>query len=187
MPPPALRAAIPADIPVLEALIARSAMGLGTGFYTPAQTAALAREVFGVDSQLVADGTYFVLEADGAALACGGWSRRSTTFGGDKMKSVPDRLLDPATEAAKIRAFFVDPAMARRGCGSVLMRHCSAAAAAAGFTQLELVATMPGVPLYLAHGFAVVERFELALADNAVLAPMAVMRRQIMANNECTK
>ena len=179
MPSPALRAAIAADIPALEALITRSATGLGTGFYTPAQTAALAREVFGVDSQLVVDGTYFVMEEHGAAIACGGWSRRSTTFGGDKMKSVPDRLLDPATEAAKIRAFFVDPAMARRGYGSALMQHCTAAAAAAGFTQLELVATMPGVPLYLAHGFAVVERFELALAQGAVAAPMALMRRAI--------
>jgi len=179
MPSPALRAALAADIPALEALIARSAAGLGAGFYTPAQTAALAREVFGVDSQLVTDGTYFVIDADGAAVACGGWSRRSTRFGGDKMKAEPDRLLDPATEAAKIRAFFVDPAVARRGYASALMRHCTAAAKAAGFTQLELVATMPGVPLYLAHGFAVVERFDLALAHGAVTAPMALMRRAV--------
>ena len=176
---PLLRAALPADIPALEALIVRSAAGLGPGFYTPAQMAALAREVFGVDSQLVADGTYFVMEAGGAAIACGGWSRRSTTFGGDKMKSAPDRLLDPASEAAKIRAFFVDPAMARRGYGSVLMRHCTQAAAAAGFSQLELVATMPGVPLYLAHGFAVVDHFELALTGGEVMAPMSLMRRRI--------
>jgi GNAT superfamily N-acetyltransferase len=177
MPLPALRTAIAADIAALEALIARSAAGLGGGFYTPAQTAALSQEVFGVDSQLVADSTYFVMEADGAAIACGGWSRRSTTYGGDKMKCAPDRLLDPATEAARIRAFFIDPAMARRGCGSTLLRHCAAAAAAAGFTRLELVATMPGVPLYLAHGFAVVERFELVLAQGTVAAPMALMRR----------
>ena len=176
---PAPRAATLADIPALEALIARSALGLGAGFYTPGQTAALVREVFGVDSQLVVDGTYFLLEDAGHPVACGGWSRRSTKFGGDKMKAVPDRLLDPATEAAKIRAFFVDPAIARRGCGSALMRHCTAAAQAAGFTRLELVATMPGVPLYVAHGFAVVERFDLALAGGTVAAPMALMQRAV--------
>lgn len=176
---PVLRAALLADIPALDDLIARSAAGLGTGFYTPEQTAALSREVFGVDSQLVVDGTYFVMEQDGTAIACGGWSRRSTKFGGDKMKSVPDRLLDPATEPAKIRAFFVDPAMARRGHGSALMAHCAARAQAAGFRLLELVATMPGVPLYLAHGFTVVERFDLMLDNGAVRAPMALMQRPL--------
>ncbi len=174
-----IRPATPADIPDLEALIVRSATDLGTGFYTAAQTAALSREVFGVDTALVADGTYFVIEADGATAACGGWSRRSTRFGADKMKTAPDRLLDPATEPAKIRAFFVDPAMARRGYGSALMQHCAAAAAAAGFHQLELVATMPGVPLYLAHGFTEVERFDLTLDDGAVAAPMALMQRAL--------
>jgi GNAT superfamily N-acetyltransferase len=176
---PLPRAAVLADIPALEHLIARSAAGLGAGFYTSEQTAALSREVFGVDSQLVVDGTYFVMEQDGALVACGGWSRRSTKFGGDKMKAVPDRLLDPATEPAKIRAFFVDPAMARRGLGSALMAHCAAQARAAGFGQLELVATMPGVPLYHAHGFSVVERFDLVLGNGAVRAPMALMQRAL--------
>ena len=178
-PAVSIRPATAADIPALEALIIRSAAQLGTGFYSPDQSAALSREVFGVDSQLVTDGTYFVMEVDGATAACGGWSRRSTKFGADKMKTAPDRLLDPATEPAKIRAFFVDPAMARRGCGSALMRHCATAAAAAGFRQLELVATMPGVPLYLAHGFTVVERFDLTLQDGAVAAPMALMQRAL--------
>lgn len=175
--PPSIRRATPADIPALEALIARSAAALSAGFYTAEQTAALAREVFGVDTQLVADGTYFVVDHDGAAIACGGWSRRSTKFGADKMKTAPDRLLDPATEPARIRAFFVDPAAARRGHGSALMRHCALAAAAAGFTRLELVATMPGVPLYLARGFHVVERFDLPLSG--LVAPMALMQRDL--------
>jgi GNAT superfamily N-acetyltransferase len=174
-----IRPAQPHDIPALESLIARSAAGLGAGFYTPEQTAALSREVFGVDSQLVVDSTYFVLAQDGVDVACGGWSRRSTKFGADKMKTAPDRLLDPATEPAKIRAFFVDPAAARRGYGSALMTHCAQAAAAAGFRQLELVATMPGVPLYLAHGFAVVDTFDLALADGTIAAPMALMQRAL--------
>lgn len=174
-----IRVATLADIPALNVLIAESADKLGDGFYTPAQTAALSRDVFSVDSQLVEDGTYFVIDDAGVPVACGGWSRRSTKFGGDKMKTAPDRLLDPATEPAKIRAFFVAPAMARRGCGSALMRHCTEAAAAAGFRQMELVATIPGVPLYLAHGFAVSERFDLMLAGGTVAAPMALMTRAI--------
>ena len=179
MPPFAIRPARSADISALNALIARSAAGLSAGFYSPQQVAALARDVFGVDSQLVADGSYFVLEQDSVIAACGGWSRRSTRFGGDNMKTVPDRLLDTACEPARIRAFFVDPASARRGYGSALLAHCAAAAAAAGFTQLELVATMPGVPLYQAHGFKEVERFDLRLENGAVAAPMALMRRAI--------
>jgi GNAT superfamily N-acetyltransferase len=132
--------------------------------------------VFGVDTQLVADGTYYVVEADAAIVACGGWGRRSTSFGGDQAKSGPERLLDPATEAARIRAFFVDPAWARRGLGSMLMAHCGAQAVAAGFRRLELVATMPGEPLYRALGFEVAERFDLVL-EQGVRVPVARMRR----------
>jgi GNAT superfamily N-acetyltransferase len=179
MPPFAIRLASPADIPVLNALIARSAAGLSAGFYSQEQTAALMRDVFGVDSQLVADGTYFAVEQDGALVACGGWSRRSTRFGGDRMqRTAPDRLLDRQSEPAKIRAFFVDPPAARRGVGSALLQHCIDAAAAAGFTQLELVATMPGVPLYLARGFVLAERFDLSL-PGGVTAPMALMQRAV--------
>jgi GNAT superfamily N-acetyltransferase len=171
-----LRPALAADVPAMRALIERSAMALSVGFYTQEQTLAVTREVFGVDSQLLADGTYYAIESDGAIVACGGWGRRSTSFGGDQAKSTPERLLDPATEAAKIRAFFVDPAMARRGLGSMLMTHCAAQAAAAGFSMLELVATMPGVPLYLALGFTEVERFDLELGGG-VRVPVTRMRR----------
>jgi GNAT superfamily N-acetyltransferase len=171
-----LRPAQSADLPVLTALIERSARALSVGFYTHAQTAAVTREVFGVDSQLVADGTYFAIEHEGAIVACGGWGRRSTGFGGDQAKAAPERLLDPATEAAKIRAFFVDPAWARRGLGSMLMTHCAAQAVAAGFSTLELVATMPGVPLYQALGFVEAERFDLQLS-HGVRVPVARMRR----------
>jgi GNAT superfamily N-acetyltransferase len=159
-----LRPALEVDVPVLRALIERSAAALSVGFYTQQQTDSVTREVFGVDSQLVADGTYYVIETDGAIVACGGWGKRSTSFGGDQAKSAPERLLDPATEAAKIRAFFVDPEWARRGLGSMLMTHCAAQAAAAGFGMLELVSTMPGEPLYRALGFTEVERFDLMLA-----------------------
>jgi GNAT superfamily N-acetyltransferase len=174
-----LRAATRADIPVLQALIERSGIGLATGFYTLDQAQAITHEVFGVDTQLVEDGTYFVIEDEARIVACGGWSRRSTPFGGDRHKAAPDRLLDPAIDAAKIRAFFVDPDMARQGLGSMLMRHCTDRALAAGFTSLELTATMPGVPLYLAHGFAPVHAVNLALGGGQVAVPLTLMRKAI--------
>jgi GNAT superfamily N-acetyltransferase len=176
-----LRVATKADIPLLQALIERSDIGLSHGFYTPEQAQAITREVFGVDTQLIEDGSYFVIEdADDARIvACGGWSKRSTPFGGDRHKAAPDRLLDPAVEAARIRAFFVDPGMARRGLGSMLMQHCSAQALAAGFASLELTATMPGVPLYIAHGFAPVHGVDLSLAGGQVAVPLTLMRKSI--------
>lgn len=174
-----IRPATLADIPALQALIERSGIGLSNGFYTPEQAHAITREVFGVDTQLVRDGTYFAVEDDGRIVACGGWSRHSTAYGGDRHKAAPDRLLDPATEAARIRAFFVDPGMARRGLGSMLMRHCTEGALTAGFTSLELTATMPGVPLYAAHGFAPVHDVHLSLADGRVTVPLTLMRKTI--------
>lgn len=173
-----IRAAHSSEKDAMNALIHASGIGLADGFYTPAQAAAITREVFGVDSALVEDGTYFVIEEGGRLLACGGWSRRATDFGGDHAKSGNDRLLDPATEPARIRAFFVDPAMARRGLGTMLLEHCSAAAQAAGFTALELVSTMPGEPLYLRHGFAPLERIELTLSGDVKVA-LTRMRKQI--------
>ncbi|HYL20365.1 MAG TPA: GNAT family N-acetyltransferase [Gemmatimonadales bacterium] len=170
-----VRLAQPNDVADLQALIARSARGLSVGYYTPAQTEAAVRYVFGVDSQLIADRTYFVIENEGRVVACGGWSRRRTLFGGDQAKAGPDPLLDPATEPARIRAFFVDPQMARRGLGRLLMSECISAARAAGFGALELVSTLPGEPLYLATGFSVIERFDLALPGD-VLVPVTKMR-----------
>jgi GNAT superfamily N-acetyltransferase len=171
---PTLRLATEADIPALEALIARSGIGLSKGFYTDEQAAAVTRHVFGVDSQLVRDGTYFVVERDGRPVACGGWSRRATLFGADRMKQADDPLLDPATEPARIRAFFVDPGMARQGLGTLLIRHCEAQAARAGFTALEMAATMPGVPLYRAAGYETVETFSIDL-PGPVSVPLARM------------
>lgn len=174
-----LRAASAADIPVLQSLIARSGVALSAGFYTPEQAQAVTREVFGVDSQLIRDGTYFAIEDATRIVACGGWSKRSTPYGGDQHKAAPDRLLDPTTESAKIRAFFVDPEMARRGLGSMLMRHCTAQALAAGFTSLELTATLPGVPLYTAHGFVAVHTLSLSLEGGQVALPLVLMRKRI--------
>ncbi|MCE3606380.1 GNAT family N-acetyltransferase [Massilia sp. P8910] len=164
-----IRPARMSEKPLLEALIARSGIGLADGFYTPQEAAAVTRNVFGVDSALVQDGTYFAIEDGGTVVACGGWSRRATDFGGDGAKHGNDRLLDPATEPARIRAFFVEPAMARRGLGSMLLRHCVEAAAQAGFRSLELVSTMPGEPLYRAHGFVAIEPIALPLPGGVVI------------------
>jgi GNAT superfamily N-acetyltransferase len=173
-----LRLARPDDVPALEALITRSARGLSVPYYTARQTEAAVRHVFGVDTRLVADRTYFVLEENGRLLACGGWSRRRTLYGSDRAKSGPDPILDPETEPARLRAFFVDPGAARRGLGRRLVDECLRAARAAGFRAIELVATLPGEPLYLACGFAAVERFDLELPDGVRL-PVARMRLEI--------
>lgn len=148
------RVAAPGDTPALRDLIARSIRSLGAADYSSAQIEAALLGAFGVDSALVADGTYFIAQtAHGAIVACGGWSRRRTLFGGDTHAERDESLLDPGRDSAKIRAFFVDPAHARRGLGRALLERCEAAAAAAGFRQLELMATLPGVRLYAACGY----------------------------------
>jgi N-acetylglutamate synthase-like GNAT family acetyltransferase len=169
-----LRPAQRADIPALQNLIARSARELSRGYYTPEQTEALLQYVFGVDTQLIEDQTYFLIEHEHEIVACGGWSKRATLFGGDQAKTGEDLLLDPAGQAARIRAFFVDPRMARRGLGGQLMAASIDAAKAAGFKALELASTLPGEHLYLACGFAVTERFELTLPGD-VRVPLTRM------------
>ena len=173
-----VRPATRADVPQVESLIARSARALSDGYYTSAQVESLLRFVFGTDTQLIDDGTYFVAERDGQLVGAGGWSRRRTLFGGDQMKRREDPLLDPRSEPARIRAFFVDPAVARQGVGRRLFDECRAAAAAAGFRALTLVATLPGEPLYQALGFTVTERFQLRLPDQEEV-PVARMGREV--------
>lgn len=174
----ALRIASQSDIPALTELIETSGRVLSAGFYSPEQADAIVRYVFGVDSQLIEDGTYFVIVHDGQIVACGGWSKRSTLFGGDQTKKGLDPLLDPANDPARIRAFFVHPSMARQGLGRQLMAACITAAKECGFCSLELVATLPGEPLYRASGFSVVERFELHLPES-IRVPVARMRLAI--------
>lgn len=176
--PITLRLATPDDLPALHALIPASVRGLSQGWYTPEQIESAIRHVFGPDTQLIADGTYFAAMADGTVVGCGGWSRRRTLYGGDQMKDAEDPLLDPATEAAKIRAFFVHPDWARRGIASRIMEACRAAAAEAGFQRLELMATLPGEPLYRAFGFQARERVETTLPDG-VRVPFVRMDRPI--------
>lgn len=152
MPPPP-RVARPDDIPALEAMIALSARALSRGHYDAEQIDAVTEHVFGVDSELVADGTYYVIEEGGVPIGCGGWSRRRTLFGSDRFAARDDALLDPARDAARIRAFFVHPDHARRGVGQALLAASEAAAKAAGFGALELMATLPGIAFYLRAGF----------------------------------
>ena len=173
-----IRPAFMSEKDAMNALIRRSGLGLADGFYTAEQAEAITREVYGVDSALVNDGTYYVIEDDGVLAACGGWSKRATEFGGDHAKSGIDRPLDPETESARIRAFFVDPSMARRGLGTMLLDHCTACAREAGFRSLELVSTMPGEPLYLRHGFIPYERIELPLSGGVRVA-LTRMRKVI--------
>ncbi len=156
MPSP-VRLATREDIPALNALIASSARVLSRGYYSDEQIDALVQYVFGVDSQLVTDRSYYVIERNERFAACGGWSARRSIFGGDQAKSGDDSALDPGTESARIRAFFVHPEFARQGLGRALLSHCEGEARAAGFLTAELMSTLPGVPLYRALGYEDVE------------------------------
>lgn len=167
-----------AQVPALEALIAASVRGLSIGFYTPEQIESALIHVFGVDSQLIADSTYFVAELDGQIVGCGGWSKRKTLFGGDQAKEAEDNLLDPNTDAARIRAFFIHPDFARRGIGKLLIEACEAAAKEAGFRRLEMGATLPGEPMYRAVGYEVIERFDLPF-PNGVVLPLVRMGKPL--------
>lgn len=178
-----LRAATPADVPAIRRLIAHSVRGLSVGFYSEQQVESGLRYVFGVDSQLIADETYYLIEGVGEEIAAaGGWSRRATLYGGDQHKtSSRDPLLDPSTDAARIRAFFVDPRYARRGLARRLFEACHDAARRVGFRTFELGATLPGVPLYEALGFTARERADAVMPDGVVL-PIVRMSRPISAS-----
>ncbi len=187
-----LRLAVPEDVPALRELINKSVRGLQTLDYTPAQIEGALQTVFGVDSQLIADGTYIVAEAarnaiarDEAApqqfeliiVACGGWSKRKTLFGSDHWTGREDALLDPLRYAAKIRAFFVHPDWARRGVGSMILQACEDAARSAGFTRFEMGATLTGAKLFGARDYVAVKRISIPLA-NGELLPVIHMEKQ---------
>ena len=173
-----VRAARMADLARLRALIEQSVRGLSLDFYDATQIESALRFVFGPDTQLIADRSYYVVEHGTTLAAAGGWSRRLTLYGGDQMKAVDDRLLDSGTEPARIRAFFVHPSYARRGLGRLIFERCAQDAFAAGFRVMELVATLPGEPLYRALGFVEVERTTTCLPDGVSL-PLVRMRRTL--------
>lgn len=169
-----LRKAVIADIPQLRALIDRSARGLSQEDYRPEQIEGALRGAFGVDSQLLHDETYFIVEDAGTCVGCGGWSYRSTLFGGDARAGRDAAALDPKTQPAKIRAFFVDPQHARRGIGSMLLEHCEREARMHGFNAVELMATLPGVKLYSVRGYLAMPmvHFDVGEGESIEFVPM---------------
>ena len=148
-----IRTATLAQCAAIGDVIARSARALGRSDYTQAQIEGALRGAFGLDTQLINDKTYYVVLTNDQIVGCGGWSYRATVFGSDQQLGRDARRLDPDTDAARIRAFFVDPQHARRGIGRMLLRHCEQQAAAMGFKRFELMATLPGERLYREHGY----------------------------------
>jgi len=171
-----IRPSVSADIPVLRDLIDASVRRLQSGDYSPAQIDSALRTVFGVDTQLVNDGTYLLVEAVPAGsqrkpviVACGGWSKRKTLYGGDRWRDRQDDMLDPETDAAKIRAFFIHPDWARQGIGTLLLDACESAARAAGFTRFEMGATLTGAKLFEKRGYVAVKRLQIPLEGEITL------------------
>lgn len=172
-----LRLACEADVSALQALIPLSVRALQAPYYSQAQMEAALGPVFGVDRQLIRDGTYFVAEQDGLIVGCGGWSRRRSLYGGDSDREREDALLDPQRDAARVRAFFVHPDWARRGIGRSVMVACEKAILASGFRTVDIVATLAGEPLYAAFGYAVVERYTIPTRDGLSLAVVRMHKR----------
>jgi GNAT superfamily N-acetyltransferase len=174
-----IRKAVAEDVPALRDLIDASVRGLQSADYSPSQIESALATVYGVDSQLIADGTYFVVQsAQGEIVACGGWSKRKTLYGGDRWAGREDSLLDPQKDAAKIRAFFVHPGWVRRGIGTMLLDACEQAALAAGFRRFEMGATLSGVPLYAARGYVSLENLAVPLANGESL-PIVRMEKRL--------
>lgn len=164
-----IRLALVQDIPALRELIDESVRALSNGYYTELQIDSALKNVFGVDTQLILDKTYFAAEVEGQVVGCGGWSKRKTLFGGDQIKTENDDLIAPGDSAARLRAFYVHPKWSRRGIGKLITQACETAALASGFTRLELIATLPGEPLYSANGYEILRPYEIPLPDGLFL------------------
>jgi len=174
--PVTIRQATSEDIPVLEILIRDSVKTLQAAYYTTEQMEGALGTVFGVDTQLIRDGTYFVAEVDTAIVGCGGWSRRKTLFGSDHVAQKDDSRLDPSRDPARIRAFFVRPGWERQGIGSRILAVCESAAVSQGFSHFELVATLPGEPMYQARGFSATDRFDAPLPNGLGLPVVRMVK-----------
>jgi GNAT superfamily N-acetyltransferase len=190
-----IRQAVSADVPALRTLIDASVRGLQTRDYTASQIEAALATVYGVDTQLIADGTYFIAEEESSEAAgdspaqppsaarlivgCGGWSKRKTLYGGDQWTGREGALLDPQHDAAKIRAFFIHPSWTRRGIGTMILEACENAAVAAGFARFEMGATLTGVLLYQARGYVALENFEVPLANGESLPIVRMEKRAV--------
>ena len=189
-----IRQAVSSDIPVLRTLIDASVRGLQTRDYTPSQIESALATVYGVDTQLIAGGTYFVAEVESSVVTparpantgllivgCGGWSKRKTLYGGDQWIGREAALLDPQHDAAKIRAFFIPPSWTRRGIGTMILEACEDAAVAAGFTRFEMGATLTGVLLYQVRGYVALENLEVPLGNGESL-PIVRMEKRVASS-----
>ncbi len=165
------------DIPAIEPLM-NAAIGDLLRDFLPAPAVAASFDIMGLDTQLIDDGTYFLIEYDGTLVGCGGWSRRATLFGGNHSAGRDAALLDPRTEPARVRAMYTSPRFVRRGIGRMVLSLCEQAAAAEGFTRVELAATMAGEPLYRACGYQEIERFE-APTRSGIAVPLVRMGKRI--------
>jgi GNAT superfamily N-acetyltransferase len=174
-----LRKATLADRPAISGLIEASARALSREDYSDAQIEAAISSIFGVDSELIRDGTYFVAEADSLPVGCGGWSRRKTLFGGDQFAARESAELDPAHDAARIRAFFVHPDWARRGVARAILERCEAEARIQGFRSFELMATLPGLKFYRAQGYTGDERVTYELGNGTTI-DFVPMRKELL-------
>ncbi len=177
-----IRRATLEDRAALERLIAGSARGLSRGDYSGEQIEAAIASVFGVDTDLIHDGTYYVAEAFDEPIGCGGWSKRKTLFGGDRFAARDSGYLDPSTEPAKIRAFFVHPDWARRGVAGRILETCEREAKAEGFRSLELMATLPGVPFYATRGYEAGEQVEYEIAEG-IKIEFVPMRKELSGSS----
>lgn len=174
-----VRPATRADVPALESLVEASVRGLGPSKYSARQIELSLEHLFGIDTLLIDDGTYYVVETeerDPRMIGCGGWSLRKTPFGGDQAEAQDPERRDPAIDPAVIRAFFVHPDATRQGIGRRLLHVCESAAQDAGFREFELTATLTGYPLYAAHGYKDVETIEIPLADGVTLSAVRMTK-----------
>jgi GNAT superfamily N-acetyltransferase len=179
---PTVSVATPGDVMRIEALMKESTAALFAGFYDERQVASAVRHVAVADPMLLDDGTYFVIESGAELVACGGWSRRDKPYTGGGEAADEARALDPAREPARVRAMFVRPDWTRRGLGTRILEACESAARAEGFRDLYLVATLPGLPLYLAYGFCRIDDVEVVTPDGIALRCVS-MRKPIAAGS----
>ncbi len=169
-----LRLATQGDVDAIDALMKASTRDIFPAFYDARQTASSITHIAHVDTMLIEDGTYFVIEDGSGVVACGGWSRRDKLFTGSAEQEGRARLLDPTTEAARVRAMFVRGDRTRRGLGTRILEACEAAARGEGFQTLALMATLPGVPLYERYGFQPIESTFITLPDGVEMACVAM-------------
>jgi GNAT superfamily N-acetyltransferase len=161
------------DVPAMRKIMDAAIIELQKTFLTPEEIES-SKAIMGLDTQLVEDGTYYVVELDGAMAGCGGWSRRATLYGSDTTSGRDAHLLDPATEPARVRAMYTNPSFTRRGVGRLILETCEQAAAAEGFTRLSLMSTLSGEPLYVSYGFVEVERVK----DDQGGAPVPLVKME---------